>query len=364
MSEDAAHATCNGVRPAARALADALPSAEQEGSMKAFVYREYGGPEKLRLETVATPAPGPGEVLVEIHAASINAADYRLRRADPWLARLANGLLRPKKYPVLGSDLAGVVVATGPGVTAFERGDAVFGDAFPDGLGAFAEYATLGVEHIAGVPQGMSMREAAAVPLAGITVLQAVRDVAALEPGQKALIQGAGGGVGTLLVQMAKTYGAHVVAVCGPGSCELVRRLGADRVLDYTKSDFAAEATRYDAIFGVNGRRRLSEYKRCLVPGGIYVMIGGDNAQIFDALLKGRLVFASGGKRARILTINGKRRGDDVSELRRLLASGELKPVVDRVFPFEDLPLAFEYAERGHVQGKVVLQMRRSPPPG
>lgn len=328
--------------------------------MRAVVYRRYGGPEVLELAEVDQPQPRAGEVLVRVCAASINAADYRMLRADPFLVRLSNGLFTPTKQ-ILGADIAGVVEAVGPGVQAFVPGQAVFGDTFQDGLGGFAEFVRVREGAVVAMPEGVSFEEAAALPLCGMTALQAVRDRAALRPGHVVAIQGAGGGVGTALVQLAKAYGATVTAVCGASSAALVRSLGADRVVDYAQEDFTAGAERYDVVFGVNGYHSLAAYRRCLKPGGLYLMIGGSTAQLFEALLLGRWRFLFSGKRGQALTLDGARRPADLRELRDLLISRKLKPVIDRVFPLDQAPDAFRYVEGHHVRGKVVLSVQ--PPP-
>ncbi|MCB9139134.1 MAG: NAD(P)-dependent alcohol dehydrogenase [Caldilineaceae bacterium] len=322
--------------------------------MKAVVYDQYGGPEVLRITDVEKPIPGDGDILVKINAASINSADVRLMRADPFLARLNNGLTKPKKR-ILGLDIAGTVEAVGPGVTLHAVADAVFGDTFQDDLGGFAEYVCVNEKSVAKMPSDLSFEQAAAIPLAGITALQAVRDAAVIQPGQAVLIQGAGGGVGTYVVQIAKAYGATVTAVCGPNSRELVASLGADRILDYTVQDFTREEARYDVIFGINGYHSLPEYRNSLKPAGIYVMVGGKNKQIFDALLFGRFRFMFGRKRVVMLTVDDNKRQQDLTELCALLAADQLKPVIDRTFPIDDAVNAFRYVEEGHVRGKVIL---------
>lgn len=323
--------------------------------MKAITYHRYGGPEVLEYADVPKPAPKPGQVLIEVRAASVNAADYRLMRADPWPARLANGLFKPKKWPILGSDVAGVVVAVGEKAARFRAGDAVFGDAFVDGRGTFAEYACVSESLLCPKPASVSFEEAAAIPLAGITALQSIRDLGRIGPGQSILIQGAGGGVGTFALQIAKALGAHVTAVCGPQSADLARQLGAERVLNYATEDFTREDRRYDVILAINGYHPIADYKRCLKPGGRYVMIGGSNRQIFEALLRSRWAFKGSGKTAATLTINDSSRGPDLQELHQLLTAGRLKPVIDRTFPLRDAAEAMRYVEKGHVRGKVVL---------
>lgn len=325
--------------------------------MEAIVYRRYGGPEVLERATLSSPTPRAGEVLVRNLATSINAADYRMMRANPFLARFAQGLFAPgRDKQVLGMDVAGVVDAVGPGVTALKVGDAVFGETFG---GAFAEQVCLKVEWLAKKPDALRFEEVAAIPLAGITALQAVRERAKLQPGQTVLVQGAGGGVGTLVVQIARAYGATVTAVCGPSSAELVRSFGDVRVIDYTKEDWTQSAETFDAVIAVNGYHELPVYRAHLKPGGVYVMVGGDNRQIFDALLLGRLRFGRG-YRFEVLTIDEALRAKDLAELAVLLEAGTLKPVIDRVVSFAELPEAMRYVEGGHVRGKVVVKIREA----
>jgi NADPH:quinone reductase-like Zn-dependent oxidoreductase/uncharacterized membrane protein len=328
-------------------------------SMQALLYERYGGPERLRLARVPRPRPLAGQVLVRVHAASLNAMDSRLLRADPFLVRLHNGLLRPRR-PFLGADVAGVVETVGPGVSRFAPGDAVFGEAFfADGLGTFAEYACVREGALVPKPPGLGFVEAAAVPLASVTALQAVRERAKVRPGQSVLVQGAGGGVGLFLVQLARVYGAEVTAVCGPGSVGLVRSLGAARVLDYTREG-AGDGRRYDAIFGVNGFRPLADYRERLAPGGTYVMVGGTNRQLFEALLLGRARFGPECRRLEVLTLDERLRARDLEEVRGLLVDGRLRVVVDRVFPLARAADAFRYVGGGHLRGKVVLGVREA----
>jgi NADPH:quinone reductase-like Zn-dependent oxidoreductase len=325
--------------------------------MKAFVYDRYGGPEVLRLAEVEAPVPGAGQVRVRVQMTSLNSADRRLMRADPFLARLDNGLLRPKKRRVLGADVCGVIDAVGPGVTRSQVGDEVFGESMA--MGSFAECVCLGEGDVMARPPSVSIEAAAATPLAGITALQAVRDRARIRPGQSVLIAGAGGGVGTMLVQIAKARGAEVTALCGPRSVEPLRSLGADRVLDRTKDQLGAE--RFDAVFGVNGHHPLGTYRRMLNDGGTYVMVGGSNRQIFEALLFGKLRFLFSGRRMETLTIDESRRAADLAELSALLERGALRPVIAQVMPLAELPAAMRAIEAGRVHGKVVLDARHFP---
>ena len=335
-----------------------VPASNQRSlTMKAIVYRRYGGPEVLESVDVDRPTPGEGQVLLRVHATSINSADARTMRADPFLIRLYSGILRPKRQ-ILGHDVAGVVEALGPGVTRFQIGDEVFGDAYQDGMGAYAELVAVRESALSAKPQELTFSEAATVPLAGITALQALRDKARIQPGQRVLIQGAGGGVGTFAVQVAKAMGAHVTAVCGPSSVDLVTSLGADEVLDYTKEDFGTREERYDVILGINGHRSLGTYRRCLQPGGTYVMVGGENRQIFHALLFGRLRFLFGGKQALTLTVNDALRQQDLEQLSGWLSRGAVRPVIDRSFALHEAADAMRYVLKGHVAGKVVLRVQ------
>ncbi|MCB9601761.1 MAG: NAD(P)-dependent alcohol dehydrogenase [Sandaracinus sp.] len=323
--------------------------------MRAIVHSRYGSPDVLETRELPTPEPRAGEVLVRVRAASINAADYRLMRADPWLVRLENGLFAPKKWPVLGSDFAGEVAAVGDCVADFQVGDRVFGDAFRDGRGTFAEHVRVGVGSLARMPEGLSFDEAAALPLAGTTALQALRDGSAVRPGERVLIHGAGGGVGGFAVQLAKAYGAHVTAVCSAKSAS--RLVGADVILDYAREDFATDPEGFDVIVVVNGRRSPSTYKRALRAGGRLVVVGGTNRQIFEGLLLAPLVFLFSGKRARTLHLDSARQAADLRELAEHVRTGALRVCLDRRFRFEDTIEAMRYVERGHLSGKVVLQL-------
>ena len=322
--------------------------------MEAIIYRRYGGPEVLERATFPTPEPAPEEVRVRVVATSINAADYRMMRADPFLARFATGLFRPPARPLLGSDVAGVVEAVGAKVARFAVGDAVFGSTFRDRRGAFAEQVCVRASSLAKKPEHVRFEAAAAIPLAGLTALQASRRIAA---GQSVLVHGAGGGVGTLLVQLAKVRGATVTAIGGRQSVALLRSLGADLVLDYTRDDFTQGDSQWDVVFGVNGHQSLQVYKRHVKPNGLYMMVGGDNRQIFEALLLGGLRFRGEGRRLETLTIDSATEEADFRELEEHLASGSLRPVIDRVMPLTEVAEAMRYVEGKHVRGKVVLRV-------
>lgn len=320
--------------------------------MKAIVYERYGPPDVLQLRDIEKPAPKEGEVLVKVHATSLNAYDWHLLRADPFLVRLmGGGLLRPKTT-IPGADIAGRVEAVGPGSSQFRPGDAVFGGV-ASGSGGFAEYAVAPESALALKPANLSFEQAAAVPMAGMTALQGLRDAGRIQAGQKVLINGASGGVGTFAVQLAKYFGAEVTAVCSTGNVETVRSLGADRVIDYTEEDFTRSGKQYDLILGVNGYHPLSAYRRALAPQGVYVMVGGRNAQIFQALLLGRLMSSKGGRR--MGAVSAKVSQEDLLILKELLEAGRIVPVIDRRFPFRDAVDAVRYLGAGHARGKVVV---------
>ncbi len=322
--------------------------------MKALFFERYGSPDVLELKEVAKPSPKADEVLIRVRAASVNALDWRLVRADPFPARFFSGLLKPN-FNIPGADVAGVVEAVGANVTAFRPGDEVFGDIFESGLGAFAEYVCAKESALVAKPAKVTFEEAAAVPTAAVTALQALRDKAGVRSGHKVLIHGAGGGVGTFLVQLARMLGAEVSAVCGTKNVELVRSLGAHRVIDYTKEDFARDGARYDVIVAANGRRSIFDYRRSLSANGVYVMVGGTGAQIFQGLLLGPLLSAFGDKLLRSLTLNKSIKKSDLVFLSELLESGQLKPVIDRRYPLQEAASAIGYVEGGHALGKVVV---------
>src|SRR5215203_7206184 len=244
--------------------------------MKAIVYTEYGSPDVLQFQDVEKPAPTDNEVLVKVHAASANPADWHLMRAEPFLARLANGLLKPKNTK-LGADLAGRVEAIGGNVTQFQVGDDVFGELSLNELGTFAEYVCAPEELLALKPARMTFEQAAAVPLAAFTALQGLRDKGQMQPGQRVLINGASGGVGTFAVQIAKSFGTEVTGVCSTRNLDMVRSIGADQVIDYTQEDFTQSGQRYDLIVDIPGNHSLSDCRRALTPKGTYVLIGHDH---------------------------------------------------------------------------------------
>jgi NADPH:quinone reductase-like Zn-dependent oxidoreductase len=322
--------------------------------MKAMVYTQYGSPDVLHPRDVPRPVPQANQVLLKVHAASVNAADVHLLKADPFLARFESGLFRPKRT-ILGADVAGVVEAVGSQVTRFQPGDEVYGDLAGCGFGGFAEYVAVPEGVLARKPSTLTFEEAAAVPMAAVTALQGLRDKGMLRAGQRVAINGASGGVGTFAIQLAKVMGAHVTAICSTGKMEMVRGLGADVVLDYKQVNFTQQAERYDLILGVNGFHPIGDYQRVLTPQGRYVMIGGTSQQIFQAVLLGGLRSKRGGQQ--LGSLLGKPNADDLNYVTGLLESNTLRVVIDRCYPLESLVEAFHYMDAGHARGKVVISV-------
>jgi NADPH:quinone reductase-like Zn-dependent oxidoreductase len=317
--------------------------------MKAIVYEKYGPPEVLQLKEVEKPTPKEDEVLVKVHAASINYSDWHVLRGESFLLRLMNGLLKPK-HKILGDDIAGRVEAVGRNVKQFQPGDEVFGISDFD---AFAEYVCVPENALALKPASMTFEEAAAVPMAGITALQGLRDKGQIQSGQKVLINGASGGVGTFAVQIAKSFGAEVTGVCSTKKLDLVRSIGADQVIDYTREDFTKSGQRYDLILAAGGYHPISDYKRALSPEGIYVCPGGSMAQYFQALLLGPLISMMGSKK--LGSMYGKPNQKDYVFLIELFEAGKVVPVIDRRYPLSEVPEALRYYGEGHARGKVVI---------
>lgn len=326
--------------------------------MKAVVFTEYGSPDVLNLLEIAKPVPVENQVLIKVHTAAMNAADWHIMRADPFLARLAFGLRRPKQPTTPGNDAVGVVEAVGSQVTQFKVGDVVFGEVLHAGRGAYAEYVCASEDVLALKPAGISMEQAATLPVSGITALSALRNKGQLKAGQHVLIHGASGGVGTFAVQIAKALGAEVTAVCSTAKADLVRSLGADHIIDYKREDFAQRDTRYDLIVAVNGDRSIFDYRRALKPEGIYVMVGGTNKQIFQALFLGSLLSMFGKQKLIALTI--KTTSADLTTLAEMVESGKVTPVMDRSFRLQDIREAMHYLEAGHATGKITVQVAAS----
>jgi len=324
-------------------------------NMKAMIYTQYGPPTMLHLADTPNPVPKAGEVLVNIRAAAVNSADIRLLRGEPFIVRLMGyGVFKPK-HSILGSDLAGHVEAIGSGVTVFKPGDAVYGDLSNYAMGGFAEYVAVPQAALAPMPATLNFEEAAAMPLAGITALQAVRDKAQVQAGMRVAINGASGGVGTFAVQIAQSMGAEVTAIAGASKLEMLRELGASHVVDYAREDFTVHTAQYDAILAINGYHPLAHYARALKSGGRYVMVGGSDAQIFEALLRAPFMPKRDGKQFTALT--AKSNHADLNALTALVEGGAVKPLIDRCYPLEKLTEAMQYLDEGHVRGKLVITM-------
>jgi NADPH:quinone reductase-like Zn-dependent oxidoreductase len=325
--------------------------------MEAVVHCAYGPPDVLRLEHVEKPVPEEGQLLVRVRAASLNPLDWHVIRGTPYFMRMMAGLRKPKDIQV-GVDFAGTVEAVGSKVTRFQPGDAVFGGRD----GAFAQYLTVSEDRaVTAMPTNITFPQAAGIPVAGITALQALRDRAQARPGQRILINGASGGVGTFAVQIAKAYGAHVTGVCSTRNVDLVRSLGADDVIDYKKEDFTQGDRKFDVILDNVGNRSLAECRRALVPEGKYILIGGGGPQeqgiigpmwkVLGAAVKDK--FVSQDMRFFMASMNGK----DLTALAGLIQSGKVTPVVDRQYPLGQVREAVAYLEEGHARGKVVLTL-------
>ena len=317
--------------------------------MKAIVYRRYGSPDVLECEEVEKPTPGDDEVLIKVRAASVNPLDRHIMRGRPYPLRLAFGLRRPKIGP--GRDVAGQVEAVGRNVTQFKPGDAVFGAC----RGALAEYACARESALVAKPNDMTFEQAASVPVAGLTALQGLRDKGQIRPGHKVLINGAAGGVGTFAVQIAKSFGADVTGVCSTGKMDMVRSLGADRVIDYTQEDFTTGTQRYDLIFDLVATHSLQEYRRILNPNGTCVVAGGPtNVRsilifAFEVLVLSRFVSQN------FVMFVAKLSKEDLTILRELMEAGKVTPVIDRRYRFTEVPQAIRHLEEGHARGKIVI---------
>ena len=317
--------------------------------MKAIVCTQYGPPDVLQFNEVAKPTPADNEVLIKLYAASVNPVDLHLMRGKPFFLRLMSGGLRAPKRKIPGHDIAGRVEAVGKNVTQFKPGDDVFGAC----RGAFAEYVCAVEDRLVLKPANISYEAAAAVPVAAITALQGLRDKGQIRQGQKVVIDGASGGVGTFAIQIAKSFGAEVTAVCSTQKMDTARSLGADPVIDYTREDFTNSGQRYDLILAANAHHSIFDYRRALTQNGIYVMAGGGGVQALQAVLLGPLLSRIGSKKARffIAKIDPK----DLVFLKDLLEAGKVVPVIDRRYPLSATAEALRYLAEGHAQGKVVI---------
>jgi NADPH:quinone reductase-like Zn-dependent oxidoreductase len=327
-------------------------------TMKAIVCKRYGSPDTLTMEEVENPTPGEGEVLIKIRAAGLNAADWHVMRGSPYLMRFVFGFKGPK-YPILGSDVAGYVEAVGKKVTKFRLGDAVLANLFNDGnsdkgFGAFAEFVSVGADDVVLKPSNITFEEAAAIPLAAVTALQALTK-AQTKAGDKLLVNGASGGVGTYTVQIAKSMGCEVTAVCSGSKTEMVRAIGADYVINYEDEDVTKSGNHYDVIVGANGYHPITQYARLLSPRGQYVSVGGSLSQMFESMLFGPFFSKKNGKQIRHLA--AKTNSKDLAFVTDLAAAEKIKPVIDKVFGLAEVPDAMRYLEQGHAKGKIVIAL-------
>ena len=314
--------------------------------MKAIVYTKFGSPDVLQLKEVEKPKPKDNEILIKVHAASVNAYDWRHLRADPFLIRLMGaGLLKPK-HRILGADIAGQVESVGSNVKQFQPGDEVFGEG---SYGGFAEYVCVDENRFVPKPANLTFEEAAAVPMAALTALQGLRDKEQIQAGQKVLINGASGDVGSFAVQIARSFEAEVTGVCSRTKMDFVRSIGADHVVDYTSEDITKNRQQYDLIFDIAAYRPVSDYKRILSSDGIYVLAGGSMSRIFQLMF----ISMTGAKNMGLMVakINQK----DLLFITELLNAGKVKAIIDKLYPLTETAEALRYLEEGHARGKVVI---------
>jgi NADPH:quinone reductase-like Zn-dependent oxidoreductase len=327
----------------------------QATTMKAILREKYGGPDVLELSDIERPVIDDDSILVRVRAASINAYDWHMMRGLPFLIRLSEGLRKPKSS-AMGVDVAGLVEAVGKNVTQFRPGDEVFGAR----TGSFAEYVRGGPKSfLVPKPAGLTFEQAAAVPMAAQTALQGLRDKGQIKSGQRVLINGGSGGVGTFAVQIAKSFGAHVTAVCGTGNVDMIRSLGADQVIDYTKEDFTRSGQRYDLILDVAANRSLSDCRRVLSATGILVIVGAPDGRRMGPIVA-RLLWAvvlSRFASQKLLPFLAKNSKEDLILLKELIEAGKVRPVIDRTYPLSETAEAIRYLEEGHARGKVVIKV-------
>ena len=324
--------------------------------MKAVVCTKYGSPDVLQLKEVEKPAPKDNEVLVKVHAASLNAADLEYLRGVFVVRLLYRGPLKPKNT-IPGSDVAGRIEAVGRNVKQFQPGDEIWGDlSYPLSFGTFAEYVCIPEDALRLKPASMTFEEAAAVPTAALVALQNLRDKREIQPGQKVLINGAGGGTGTFAVQLAKYFGAEVTGVDSTAKLDLLRSIGADHVIDYTQEDFTENGQHYDLIIDVVVHRWIFDYKRALSPKGICVFVGGSMTRLFLNVFLGRLISMTSSKRMGLVPWKPNKK-EDLDFIKELFEAGKVKPVIDKRYPLSEVPEALRYLEEGHAQGKVVITL-------
>lgn len=312
--------------------------------MKAIVYKSNSYPDKLVYCDIDKPVPDENEVLVEVHAVSLNAADYRSMKM---------GMIPKRK--IFGADIAGRIESVGKNISLFKIGDEVIGELADYGFGGLAEFVAAPENLIILKPASISFEEAATLPIAALTALQALRDKAGIQKGKKVLIVGSAGGVGTFAVQLARYFEAEVTGVCGPGNVNQTLSLGADHVIDYTKEDFSKGDRQYDIILGINGNYSLSSYRKCLTPNGVYVMIGGSLSQISKSMLLG-WILSFGSKKMKSLA--AKPNKDDLELLAGLLEKGIIRPVIDKRYPLDKAAEAMNYIKQGHSKGKVLVNIK------
>ncbi len=320
--------------------------------MKAVVFTKYGSPDFFELKKVEKPTPKDNEVLVKVFAVSINSWDWEILIGKPFVNRLMAGLLKPKRIKILGCDIAGRVEGVGKKVKQFQPGDEVFGDLSRCGWGGFAEYVSAHEKALALKPASMTFEQAAAVPQAALLALQGLRYKGKIQPGQKVLINGAGGGVGTFAIQIAKSFGTHVTGVDSTVKLEKMRSLGADHVIDYIKEDFTKNGEHYDLILDVMGYHSIFDYKRALSPKGVYVMVGGSSDLVYQFLFLGPWISMTESKKMSLLLHKANK---GLADLKALFEAGKVVPVIDRRYPLSEVPEAMRYFGSGKVVGKVVI---------
>ncbi|MCW8852804.1 MAG: NAD(P)-dependent alcohol dehydrogenase [Gammaproteobacteria bacterium] len=323
--------------------------------MKAVVLTRYGSPDYFELQEVAKPNPRDNEVLLKVFAASINSWDWEILIAKPFVNRLMAGLLKPKRIQILGCDIAGRVEAVGKNVKQFQPGDAVFGDLSSCGWGGFAEYVCARDKALALKPDSMTFEQAAAIPQAGLLALQALRYREQVQPGQKVLFNGAGGGVGTLGIQIAKSFGAEVTGVDSTEKLDIMRSSGADHVIDYTQKDFTKNGLCYDRIIDVRATRSVSDYRRALSHGGVFVMVGGSSSLVNKLLFLGPWISMTESKKMGLLLHKANK---GIAFMKELFEAGKVVPVIDRRYPLDEVAEAIRYYGKGQVKGKIVINLQ------
>jgi len=323
--------------------------------MKAVVYKERGPPVVFQLIEIERPTPRDDEVLIKVHAASVNSWDWELLRHKPSMVSL--GKRSDPRYKILGADVAGRVEAAGKDAKRFRPGDEVFGDLCNSGWGGYAEYVCARENALMPKPASMTFEEAAATPQAGLLALQGLHDKGHIQPGQKVLINGAGGGVGTFAVQIAKSFGAEVTGVDSTMKLDLIRSIGADQVIDYTKEDYTKSGQRYDLILDVKVHRSIFDYTHALCPRGTFLLVGGSWGRILQFLLLGPLIRMSRGKKMGILAYKPNK---DLAFLTDLIEAGKVVPVIDRRYPLSEVPEALRYLGEGRVKGKVLITVEQN----